>query len=74
MSTLAALADEKDFLSNIPHEMKSDLGWLLDLPDDPFKDSRDIFALYDGTDFEEAHSTGDKTNYYREMVWSKWLM
>ncbi|EHK48889.1 hypothetical protein TRIATDRAFT_304766 [Trichoderma atroviride IMI 206040] len=74
MSALAALADEEDFLSNVPHEMESDLGWLLDLPDDPFKDSRDIFALYNGTDFEEAHPTGGKTNYYREMVWSKWLI
>lgn len=74
MSTLTALSDDKDLLSDVPEEIKGDLEWLLNLPEEPFKDCRDILALYEGAEFEETYSTGGKTNYYRDMVWSKWLM
>ncbi|PTB43847.1 hypothetical protein M441DRAFT_43980 [Trichoderma asperellum CBS 433.97] len=77
MATLSALASGGNLLSDVSEEIKGDLEWLLNLPQEPFTNSKDVLALYEGIDSSEGDCSEDdgrkKMKAYREKVWTKWL-
>lgn len=76
--TTNVLASLKSLLSDVSQEAKSDVEWLLNIPQERFINSKDVLALYEGTDSDEGDDSEDngknKVKAFRELVWTKWLM
>ncbi|KAM0259136.1 hypothetical protein ACHAQJ_003507 [Trichoderma viride] len=59
MSTLIALAGNEILLPDVAEEVKGDLEWLLNLPQERFEDPKDTSRCTSckGTDFDEWYGT-----------------
>ncbi|KAL7786277.1 hypothetical protein V8C37DRAFT_419575 [Trichoderma ceciliae] len=74
MAALIPSAGDEEWLHAISTVAGDNIKWLLKSLEEPFADCQDIYAQYENEIFEETHHTAKKTDYYRDMVWSKWLI